>query len=125
MHLLDAFINSTDVSYSNFASKRTHRQVTFTYALVGWMLNEGHVYFGMRTNKFRISFVWKPYGNYTRIKGWPAIKPKPDSERVADVGEHLVFPTVYQAKRSAGKYQSHGTEYQWYCRGQIQLEESM
>ena len=54
MHLLNAFINSTDVGNSNFASKRTHRQVTFTYAFVGWMLNEGPVYFGMRTNEFRM-----------------------------------------------------------------------
>jgi len=53
MHLLHAFINSTDVRNSSFASKRTHRQVTFAYAFVGWMLNEGHVYFGMRTNEFR------------------------------------------------------------------------
>jgi len=54
MHLLDAFINSTDVSNSNFASKRTQRQVTFTYAFVGWMLNEGHVDYRMRRDEFRM-----------------------------------------------------------------------
>ena len=47
----------------------------------------------------RMSFAWKSCENYTRIEWWPAFEPKPDSELAADVGEHLMYPRTYLAKK--------------------------
>jgi len=85
MHLLDAFIKSTDVGNSNFAGKQTERQVTFACAFVAWMLHERHVDCRMRRDEF---FAWKSHGNCTAIDCWPAFEPKPSSEQAVIVGEH-------------------------------------
>jgi len=63
MHLLLAFVHSTDVCYSSLTIERTQLHVTSTYIFVVWMLDERHVCFGMSTNEFCMEIAWKLHCN--------------------------------------------------------------
>jgi len=121
MHLLLAFVHSTDICYSSLTIERTQRYVTSTYTFVVWMLDERHVYFGMSTNEFRMEIVWKVHynwmlaGNWTKTRLWMSCR----CRRAPCVSHGL------SGKKKCRKYQSNRTECQSNCRGQIQLEISM
>jgi len=75
-----------------------------------------------------MSFVWKLYGNYTRIDCWPAFEPKPDSEQAVDVGEHPMFTSRRIKQKEASTVRKHHLVRDLFGdvfpRGQIYLEDS-
>jgi len=83
MNLLRAFVNSTHVCIGGNISKRTLHHITFARSIVQWVQKERHDDFRMDCIDFRMEIS-------LRIDSWPAIEPKPDSERAVHVGEHPV-----------------------------------